>query len=100
MRIASSSAELRAAASLRAASFAEYSDADRSEYSYQVAPSPCCILDSGMHAPEACQAALQHRCATLQAYRRMKADAEWDVLEAKVAGTDVSFKVQSLLQHA
>ncbi len=88
MRVASCSAELRAAASLRAASFAEYHEADRSEYSLQVLLTPACVEADALHTPAHVG---EHN---MQAYRRMKADAEWDVLEAKVAGRDAPFQVQ------
>ena len=95
MRIASSSAELRSAASLRATCFSEDPPGDPSEYARQVMMHACrgplgrcrLLLQIVKQSPSA-----------LQAYQRMKASDAWETLEAKVAGTETAFQVGQRLQ--
>jgi hypothetical protein len=112
IRKAGSSAELRAAAHLRAASFYSY-PLDRSEFSARVGvipvaqhcadhphaflvlltnTSPCCDVfhDVRLYSGKVM------RVVWLQSHRRMKTNAEWEALEQKIAGTRHDWQVQGV----
>ena len=93
VRQANDVAEYRAAAYLRAASFYKYA-ADRSQYAARVcrravAPVDHIIMSLTLQKP---MLVLRYTNC-IQTHQRMKADAEWAIIEAKVAGTDADFKV-------
>ena len=97
MRVATSSAELRAAASLRAAAFAD-DKSTTSTFTLQVRPQSsfstfCCAPKHWQHCW------LRKAVIALQSFRRMKADEEWDILERKVAGKETGWEVASLVKH-
>lgn len=113
IRKAASSAELRAAAHLRVASFYSY-PLDRSEFSARVGVSP--VAQRCANQSPAClsgvvdkyKSLLQRihdvrlysarvmRVIWLQSHRRMKTNAEWEALEQKIAGTRHDWQVQGV----
>ena len=112
IRKAGSSAELRAAAHLRVASFYSY-PLDRSEFSARVGVSP--IAQRCANHPHAFLVSLTNtrpccnvvhdvrlygvrvmRVVWLQSHRRMKTNAEWEALEQKIAGTRHDWQVQGV----
>ena len=86
VRKAAETAEYRAAAFLRAASFYTYSP-DRSQYAARVYKKALAT------AQESSQPHV--RFLLVQLHQRMKADGEWAAIEAKTAGTDSNYKVVS-----
>ena len=95
VRVAKSSAELRAAASLRAAAFAD-DDSTKSDFTLQVDPLNVKPIIHAMcaniwHIPW-----LVSAVTAPQSYRRMKANEEWDILERKIAGTEAGWEVNAL----
>jgi hypothetical protein len=112
IRKAGSSAELRAAAHLRVASFYSY-PLDRSEFSARVGVNPVAqrcanhphvflvLLTNtrsycnGFHDVRLYSAWVM-RVVWLQSHRRMKTNAEWEALEQKLAGTRHDWQVQGV----
>ena len=92
VRIARSSAELRAAASLRAAAFAD-DNSTTSDFTLQVKPQCPGFTSIACATFHIHLSAGAERCCRPQSYRRMKADEEWDILERKIAGKETGWEV-------
>ena len=119
IRVASTTAELRAAASLRAAAFSEHA-LDRSDFALQVL-GPCIALafvnlttTTVLNSPDLAVTVVflldsYHDCecvwsghdyeVPLQSYRRMKADSEWEILESKLAGKEPGYQARKHCIH-
>ena len=108
IRQASSTAELRALGYLRADCFYQC-DSDRSEYAQRVRAGiyvslSCTTACPCMRRAVLCTMATRHlHCSSthagppnllvwLQAFRRMKADDQWELLERKLQGTEVGWE--------